>query len=258
MSRWVTPLASCTACYLLTLTAAADPLPEEHLFDPPLSNQELEATEAPHPTDALRCHYYPDLMIRETQTDTPAMGPSYIVPPGPAGARSPCRAPATPRTTKLAVASETFLARKGPYLFYEATDANGASPFEIIHLPEARTIYTDKKSDFQTKNNGYGIEAVTLDSDALHLRYTRAYNASCSLPKDGAKCWTKAMREGHFPAAIATRPPPLADCAAAYKASAQIPVTDPSIIIYEVEMTLPPAGKPTILSRGKTGCLPSP
>ncbi len=237
--------------------AAAEPMPEEKLFDVPSANQELDATAGPHPAEALRCHWYADLMIRETATDSPGMGPSYVVHPGSRGARPVCRAAPGAGDIKLDVESQTLLGRKGSYVVYQSTDAPGAEPFVVLHLSDGHQVYTDQKSALPTKTSAAGLHAVTVEGDALHLRYLRAYDATCSLLKDGDACWSKAMKEGRFSRAIAAQSPPIADCRAAYKGSAEA-ASYPSTIVYDVDMTVTPDGKVSVRSRGPLGCLPTP
>jgi hypothetical protein len=238
--------------------AAAEALPDEKLFDPPDAFQDLPAIEGAHPAEALRCGWYADFMIRQTRTDSPAMGPSYVVRASPSGTRPVCRAAATPRDTRLELDSETLLGRKGDYLIYEATDANGAEPFIVLHLPDGRQIYGDEKNDFPNAASKPGFQIVELQGQTLHLRYSRGYNASCSILKDGVACWNKAMKEGHFARAVASQPVPIESCATSYKVDNQTPSTDTSMIVYDVDMTLTAAGKATVLSRGPITCLPAP
>ncbi len=235
------------ACLLAHPILAAEPTAEEKLFDRPVAVQKLDAVEGPHPAEAITCTWYADLMIRETGTDSPGTGPAYVVRPGPAGERPVCRAAATGRDVMLGTDNLFLLGRKGPYLVFEETDANGPEPFFVRHLPEGRQIYTDQ--------TGAGLAAVSLQGDALRLRYERDYAAPCSLLKDGAACWSRAMREGHFARAVASQPPPT-DCAATYKLASGVTSDMASLIVYEVDMTLTPDGRAAVLSRGRVGCQP--
>ena len=252
--RIIAALATCFAA--ASLAFAGEPTAEEKLFDPPLAIQDLEPIEGPHPAQAVRCHWYGDFMIRETNTDSPGFGPSYVVHPGPGGARPVCRAAPTASDTKLDMESQALLGRKGPYLVFETTDANGPEPFLVVHLPDGRQIYDDKRNLFTVKGKDGGFHAVTLDGDLLHLKYSRGYDAPCSLIKDGAACWARTMKEGHFARAVASQPPPIADCVAAYKGQNGATAKDASTIVYDVDMTVTPAGKVSVLSRGPVGCLP--
>ena len=237
--------------------AAAEPTAEEKLFDQPQATQDLDRVDGAHPADAVRCRWYDDLMIRETQTDSPGFGPSYVVHPGPGGARPACRASSSPRDIKLDMAGQALLGRKGPFAIYESTDAPGAEPFVVWDLLEAREVYSDQKSQAPTETTPAGIHAVTLEGSTLHLRYLRGYDATCSLLKEDASCWTRTMRQGHFARVIAAQPPPIADCRATYKA-AGVAASNASTILYDVDMTVTTAGKVTVLSRGPIGCLPPP
>ena len=235
------------ACLFARPVFAAETTAEEKLFDQPVATQDLDAVGGAHAQEAVRCHWFADLMIRETQTDSPGFGPAYVVYPGPGGARPVCRAKPTARDTKLDMQSEALLGRKGAYLVFELTDSFGAEPFFVLHLPDGRQVYTDQTAS--------GVEAVAVEGDALRLRYQRGYDAPCSLLTQGVACWRQAMQAGHFARAIASQPPP--DCAAAYKAVPELPASNPSTIVYDVEVRVAPAGRATVVSRGRVGCLSS-
>jgi hypothetical protein len=60
--------------------------------------------------------------------------------------------------------------------------------------------------------------------------------------KDAAACWAKMASDGAIPAAVARTPLPMKACAAAYRKSTA-PPGDPSIVFYDVDMTVSLAGK---------------
>ena len=108
-------LGCMVALFLVAKVAmSAEPTAEERLFDQPQAVQDFDPIEGPHPTVALRCHWYGDLMIRETQTDSPGFGPAYVVYGNAGGARPVCRSAPTARDTKLNLQEQTCLAEKGP------------------------------------------------------------------------------------------------------------------------------------------------
>ena len=68
-------------------------------------------------------------------------------------------------------------------------------------------------------------------------------------------------REGAIPRALAQSPPPVQACVEAYRADFMgrpVPADDPSIITYEVDMTLDLSGHTDVLWRGPLGCQPMP
>ena len=197
-----------------------------------------------------------DGLIRETQTDSPGFGPSYVVRPSAGGLRPACRAALASRHTKLNMQAQALLGRKGPYAVFEATDAPDAEPFTIWRLSDGQKLYSDQKSLSATTTSAAGIEAVGLEGDTLRLRYLRYYDARCSLLTEGAACWARAMREGHFANVVTTQAPPIANCRSVY-ATAGVAAGFTSAIVYVVEITVTIAGKVTVLSRGPIGCLPA-
>ena len=223
------------------------------LFDYPSARQEIAAALGPHPTDALTCTWYADLMIRETGTDSSGPGPAFIVRQDEAGSRPACVAAHGERSLKLDTTAFSFLGRKGPFLFFDATDPQGASAFFVLRAPDGRRVYAD---DYEPAGEG-SFRSVDDADGILRLGYTRGYNGSCSVLKGGAECWSKMMKDGHFARAIASQPPPLAACAAAYRA-AKVPEDDSNIITYDVDLTLTVEGKATVLHRGAIGCEPAP
>ena len=188
-------------------------------------------------------------MIRETGTDSPAPGPAFLVAQPGGGPRPSCVAARGEHPVKLDTASFSLMGRRGPFLFFEATDGQGAEDFFVLHAPDGRRVYADSYDPVGTTS----LKAVAVADGVLRLAYTRAYYGSCSVLKDGSACWRKIATEGHFVRAIASQPPPVAACAAAYRAS-KAAVSDPSMITYDVDMTLTVDGRAVVLHRGAVGC----
>ena len=251
-------LGCMVALFLVAKVAmSAEPTAEERLFDQPQAVQDFDPIEGPHPAVALRCHWYGDLMIRETQTDSPGFGPAYVVYGNAGGARPVCRSAPTARDTKLNLQEQTLLGRKGPYVVFEPTDTpSGPEQFIILHLLDGKQVYGDRRSDVAVNGKAGGISAVALEGSALRINFMRSYDAQCSLITDGAACWAKTMRDGHFARAIASQAPPIPDCVRSYKGAAGVKPSDSSTIVYDVDMTVTPTGKVDVLSRGPVGCLP--
>ena len=92
---------------------------------------------------------------------------------------------------------------------------------------------------------------MAVESGALHVRYTRAVNGLCSIVKDGSACWAKKVRGGAVPHEMAQSPPSVQACAAAYrKEKVPVPANDPSIIFYDMDVTLDVSGKSQVNSHG--------
>jgi hypothetical protein len=67
------------------------------------------------------------------------------------------------------------------------------------------------------------FQSVAVENGALHIRYTRAINAPCSMVEDGAGCWANLLRSGAIPHLMAQTPPPVEACAAAYRKESRPP-----------------------------------
>ena len=225
---------------------------EAKLFDPPTATKTLAPKSADDPLGQITCTYSAGLMVWESGTDSPDPGDAKLAPF--TGAKRPACAHAAP-TGAVAVKTEGFflLGRKGPFLVFEASDPNGAVDFMVLAASDGHTVFTDAESD------RVGMRSVTLTNGVLRLTYTRGLNASCSVPQDGAACWTKLAKAGDIPAAVAKTPPPVAACKAAYrKGPHPTPADDPSIILYPVQTTIDAAGKADIVVRGALTCEPMP
>jgi hypothetical protein len=191
-------------------------------------------------------------MIRETHTDTPDPGAATVVPFPGTEPRPVCGAASPARGVPLKTNGYYLIGKKGPYLVFAAADPNGAQDFKVIDAGAGRQIFADSR-------RWTGFESVDVENGALHLRYTRAVNGPCSIVADGSACWAKMVRVGAIPRDMVQSPPSVQACAAAYrKGKSPAPAMAPSIILYDVDMTLDTAGKAKVNLRGAVGCEPMP
>ena len=244
------------ALALLAAPVAAKPTWSAASFDQPLT---IRTVKAPPGTDPIAispperiCTIYGDLMIREVGTDSADPDPVTIVrkPASGTDACAPGPDKAVAGETKIATGGLSLLGRKGPYLFLEATDPNGATPFVIIDAETGRSIYSDATKDAD-------IKAMSFEAGVLRLRYKRGINSACSVLADSTGCWAKMARTGDITGRIAQGLPPLKACRAAYK-KGKVTVDDPSLIFYDVDVTLAPDGKVDMQPHGAVGCEPMP
>jgi hypothetical protein len=217
------------------------------LFDRPAAIRTAGGTTDAEAGQQIRCTYYKDFMVRETGTDTPGPGPAAIIPLG-GGVRPACDRTQGAGELPLKTDDYSLLGRKGNFLLFWATDPNGAVPFIVLDAGTGVAIYSDAMIEGS-------LWAVRLDRGGLHLRFTRGVNGTCSLLKDAATCWDKITGDAAIPAEIAQSPP--VTCEAAYHRSTT-PPDDPSIVFYDVDVTLSAAGKAEAKPRGAVGCLPMP
>ena len=248
---------SCSRVLVLVTTllgsasaAAQDYYPEQRFFDKPETVVAKDAKDGPHPVVAMRCTYFADMVVRETETDSPAFGPAFLMARLPGTAPPACSGGTGLRETRLNVSSQGLIGRRGGFLFFSSTEAPASEPFEIIRIRDGRSLYKDTRLAEHMKS-------VVADGDTLKLTYVRAVDGPCSIPKDGVVCWARIVKQSRFVGAIASQPAPIAACAASYRSS-KTELDDPSMVTYDVSLVIGADGKPAILSRGSIGCEPMP
>ena len=219
------------------------------LFDRPVATNTVLAMSDAEEGNELRCTYFRDFLIREKGTDTPAPGAAVIIPITKAGPRPPCK---TASGAEIQLKTENFslVGRKGGYLVFQATDPNGSVPFLVIDAATGKTIFSDGMVEDL-------MRSVTLANGTLHLKYTRGANGSCSLVSQGKTCWDQMLAEGIVPPELAQAPLPTQACTISYRKD-KAPPDDPSVVTFDVDMTVDLAGKVEVISRGKVGCNPMP
>jgi hypothetical protein len=198
----------------------------------------------------ITCTYYADLMVRETGTDSPEPNNATLklLPKG--AARPACSAAALAGAVTLKTEGYALQGRKGGFLIWDVSDPNGAEPFMVMEARTGRSMFMDGLSPTPGLRR-----AATLENGLLHLKYTRGYNAPCSIAQNAQGCWSKIVAAGGAPKSMPalTRAP--ASCLAAYR---HTQADDPSVVTYTVDMTLDAAGKATLLSHGAVSCQPQP
>jgi hypothetical protein len=207
-------------------------------FDKPLSLQTVK----PKPDDSteIRCTYFPDLMLRETQ-DGPSSENAAIV----RNAKSPCTAKAGPGETILDTNGMTLDGRRGAYLLFSDLDPHGATGFVIIDAKSGKILLRDAALSNPVLQN------LALDNGNLRLRYKRGINAPCSLMQNAQGCWAQLVKEKLVPADL--KAPPGQICSDAY-ARDNAPRDNPSIVVYETEVVIDAGGSTKVLSRGAVQC----
>jgi hypothetical protein len=175
------------------------------IFDPPLDTQKrtLPASKDT-PKSTMTCSYYPHFMVK--QIDAGEVGAAELsIVPGEATHKPPCQRATLPGEKVLDAKdwSGYFKGVKGDYAFFDADDGvNGGLGFAVFAAAGARKLFEDSALG--------DLQDVTLDGATLTLRYKRSFPADCSLPHDGAGCWTKIAAA----AGLDAKAQP--DCAASY------------------------------------------
>lgn len=238
----------CAALALAAMPAGAQPVPD---FDPPVK----VVTILTSPLSEVTCIYYRDVMIQTLGADLPAPGGALILPDHDANALIPCRVVTQLRADTISVSSRGYdmalIGRKGRFLIFGFSDPTGIQIFDVI---SGRSLFVDGL---------YGsVGAVTLSHGVLHMRYSRAVGAKCSLVTDNAGCWAKIVASGALPHGVVVRPPPSKICRNSYNrafyqmygAAGSDRYDDPSVISYAVDLTLDDAGYAAALPAGPLQC----
>jgi len=135
---------------------------------------------------------------------------------------------------------------------FAAADPSGAQDFKVIDVGTGRQIFADSR-------RWTGFQSVAVENGALHIRYTRAVNGPCSIVKDGSACWARLVQSGAIPREMAQSPPSVQACTAACRrGKSPAPAIAPSIIFYDIDLTLDAAGNVQVNSHGAVQCEPMP
>ena len=241
--------AAVTLVLLAAQVQAADHLAAQ--LDRPTAVRKVPPKSNDDPNGQIECTYYRDLMVRESGTDTPDPNDAAFVPIAAGASRPVCDATRHDGEVTVKTQGYSFVGRKAGFLLFSATDPNGAIPFMVLDANSGQIIFQDG-----TPAAG-GIRAVAVENGALHLRYTRGFNASCSIMQDAAGCWSRLVAEGKIPPTMAQSPPSPKLCAASYRA-AHATADDPSVISYDVDTTISAADSARVVPRGPVACSPVP
>ena len=244
------------------------------VFDRPLKTQTLTL---PANKDGakpkLTCSIYAHFMVKQVDEGEVGAAQLSIVPLA-ADAKPVCQRKNVPGEKVVNPGDWSGYVKgvKGDYVFFDADDGvNGGLGFAIVAAATAKKLFEDSALG--------NLKSVTLSGDTLTIRYARSFSGECSIPHEGASCWSKiAAAAGQ---ASAKQP----DCAAGYlkaknemakgrceadkKAgpacmAAALKELDrqkwdeaPSVIVYDAETVLGPSGATTRPLGAPTACHPS-
>jgi hypothetical protein len=238
-------------CALLPANAVAKDKDAAGLFDKP-----AKVAKVPLPSDplnpsakpAVSCSYFKDFAVKEINRGEVGAELS-IVPFAGAGEAYKCREAAAPGEIAAKDWSGYFRGAKGPYVFFDGEDGhNGGMGFAIFSGVEGKKLFDDTAMD---------LHAADVKPAGLVLRYTRVYEAGCSMYADPAGCWAKVKAATGLTQATAP------DCAASYKAEekrmkgtpnqAKVAAL-PSVVDYEAVATLEAGQVKISAAEGKVAC----
>ncbi|HEX4197686.1 MAG TPA: hypothetical protein VHZ26_09600 [Caulobacteraceae bacterium] len=258
MERTKTPAVTRAAMLLAAAGALALPIAARadsrtafiQSLDAPSSTRTVKPKSDADPVGEIVCTYYPDLMVRETGTDTPDPAAATLVPLKPGAARPACNSKPIAGAIALKTGGAAFDGRKGGFLIFDDADPNGAEPFTVLDARTGRILFQDATYPVLGLKRTAGLERGTLT-----LAYTRGYNAGCSMMQAAKACWARLVAAGNAPAALPPVTQAPRDCIAAYK---DVGAADPSVIGYAVTVTLDAAGKARATPHGAVMCMPQP
>ena len=238
-------------CALLPASAVAKDKDAAGLFDKP-----AKVAKVPLPADPLNpqakpvvtCSYFKDFAVKEINRGEVGAELS-IIPLSGGGEAYKCREAAAPGEIATKDWSGYFKGAKGAYVFFSADDGqNGGMGFAIIRGADGKKLFDD---------TAMNLHAVDVKPSGLVLRYTRVYEAGCSMYADPAGCWAKVREATGLTQANAP------DCAAQYKAEekrmkgtpnqAKVAAI-PSVVDYEAVTTLEAEQVKISAAQGKVAC----
>ena len=240
-------------CSLLPASAMAKDKDAAGLFDKP-----AKVAKVPLPADplnpsfkpAVSCSYFKDFAVKEINRGEVGAELS-IVPLAGGGEAYKCREAAAPGEIATKDWSGYFSGVRGAYIFFRADDGtNGGLGFAIFS-PDGKKLFDD------TAKGTQGPRAIDATASGLAMRYTRVYQAGCSLFADPAGCWAKVRQATGLTQSTAP------DCAASYKAEekrmkgtpnqAKVAAL-PSVVDYEAVATLDAGQSKILAAQGKVAC----
>jgi len=193
-------------CAGALLTPAPAVWAKGSLFDPPLQTQKrtLPAVKGT-PKTVLTCRYYAHFMVK--QVDKGEIGAEQIsIVPSDGGTPKPaCQRKNVPSEKVVGAKDWSGYVKgvKGDYVFLDAEDGvNGGLGFAVFAAGSAKKLFEDSAVG--------NLKSIALEGKLLTLRYARSYSGDCSVPHDGAGCWSKIA------VATGVRAAPQPDCAAGY------------------------------------------
>ena len=219
-------------------------------LDKPAAVRRVKPKSDADPVGEITCTYHADVMVRESGVDTPEPADATLIALTRGGRKPPCAAGRIAGGIKLKTEGYALVGRKGPFLVWDVSDPNGAMPFMVMLARGGKTLFEDGLTPALGARR-----SATLQNGVLRLAYRRGFNAPCSLMQNARACWLKIAAADKAPTAMAplAKAPP--SCRAAYRGVA---ADDPSIVLYDVDLTLDTSGQVKALARGPASCMPQP
>jgi hypothetical protein len=238
---------------LLLLPGASPPSPQDWTPDPVQRTQVIKGR-SDGSGGEVRCTFYADLLVQESDTDTPSPADALLIRAG--GTRPACNARA-PAGVRLKTAGFGLLGRAGPFLLFQESSSHGSVPFVVIDARTRRMVIEDI-SDAGIDEPG-AMRIIKAEPGALTLAFRRGFNASCSIVASPGACWRSIAgdRVAAMPHAIARLAPPVPACARSYR-QASAPADNPSVITYSAQVSWTASQGKRVTGSGPVECRPLP
>ncbi len=207
------------------------------------------------PRGVARCYAYPDFTVKEIDYGDHGDTAISVTPAAPGAVRPPCGKQDDQGEVVLPGGQASYLVGvKGDFVYVESAIGMNTVPFNLYDGRSGRTLYSDQSSSDSPKK--LAVEAGVLTLAYTHGAQAEGVQARCSILAGGQACWTQFARAAHLPQAIAKLPPPAAACEAGYASPTLSPRAAPSVVFYDVTMTLDNKGQAKVLTRGTLTCGP--
>jgi hypothetical protein len=202
----------------------------------------------------VRCTFYADLLVRESDTDTPSSEDALLVRAG--RTRPACNARPT-AGVRLKTAGFGLVGRAGPFLLFQQSSSHGSVPFVVVDTRTGRTVI-EEISDAGIDDPG-AMRIIKAEPGAITLAFRRGFNAPCSIIANPAKCWKSIAgdRVTAMPRAVARFTAPVPACARSYR-KASAPADNPSVITYPAQVSWTASQGKRVTGSGPVDCWPLP
>ncbi len=202
--------------------------PREESFDNPLRKTVVDLGAAPNVSpvehSALSCYFFNGFMVKEL--DLKELGDEWIaIVPASGSKVPPCVQEHGQGEMVIQGWTGYYDGVKGNLVFLNAEDGfNGGYPFGVFDPATGKKLFEDSRELADRELH------FASDEKRTALRYRRIHVAECSIPEQKDACWKQIEQK----TGLSSQPMP-----ACTGYGGNIDETDPSVVSYPVEVTLP-------------------
>jgi hypothetical protein len=220
------------------------------LFDAPLRFTRAILPALPNDPDPLgvvRCYDYSDFRVKELDNGQHGDDAISVTRYDSVSRRPACGIQNDPGEIVLSGGQGGyFIGAKARFVYVMSTLGEDVTPFTIYDAQTGNAIYGDA---------GGSPFGVSISGGVLTLSYSHGAEGPCSIIL-GQGCWQRFAGAAALPRAIAKRPAPVSECKQSYDEQQHTDYKDPSVIYWDVTITVTITGKTKVLSRGALSCFP--